>query len=204
MSGESNLSRRNFVVGVAGFASMCAIGGVAWAADDISRTGSDTLLRPPGGQDISHFAGSCIRCERCYSVCPQGCISIASMEDGFVQARLPKLDFTKGYCDFCEGRFLCAEVCPVGALETFDPSREKIGVAVIDRDECVAFGIGGCTKCVEACPFGAVAFIEGTERPEVIADACTGCGICEYICPSHSLRRYSGSSNRGIHVVPVG
>ena len=173
---------------------MVALGGVGKAL-----AGEEELLRPPGAQDEARFLKLCLKCDRCRSVCPQTCITIATLEQGLVNARTPRMDFHKGICDFC-GK--CAEVCPTGAiLPGFDETAERIGIAVIDRDECLAFsGSGGCRKCIDECPYEAI-MLDGTV-PRVIAGACNGCGICEYACPSGSLRAFTGDrKRRGINVV---
>jgi len=45
----------------------------------------------------------------------------------------------------------------------------------------------GCTGCVAACPFDALATVEdrlGYYRPEINIDACTECGLCVRMCPA--------------------
>lgn len=44
----------------------------------------------------------------------------------------------------------------------------------------------GCTKCVSACPFGA---IEMQERKAVKNTACTGCGACLSACPFGAIEQ---------------
>ena len=44
----------------------------------------------------------------------------------------------------------------------------------------------GCEACVQACPVACISFAEdeeGFRYPKVNADACTGCGLCERVCP---------------------
>ena len=171
---------------------MCAVVGVG-----VAFTGESQLLRPPGGQDEDRFESLCLKCDRCRSVCPCSCLTIATLENGVINARTPRIDFHKGYCNFC-GK--CADVCPTGAiLPGFDPDGDKIGIAVVDHDECLAFRGGGCERCVDACPYDAIDF--SASYPVVDASRCNGCGQCEYVCPSNVLRSFSGSrSTRGINV----
>lgn len=144
-------TRRAFVIGAVGLASLCAVGGVGTALN-----GKGGILRPPGGQDAARFSALCIKCDRCRSACPESCITMATLENGILNARTPRLDFHKGYCTFC-GR--CADVCATGAVcAGFDASVQKIGCAVIDQDKCLAFNGGGCQKCVDACTYGAVSW----------------------------------------------
>lgn len=185
------ITRRVFAVGAVGAAGMFAIGGAGYALD-----GGDTLLRPPGGQDEAAFKASCLKCDKCRSICPQNCISVGILEDGLLNYRAPKLDFHKGYCTFCN---LCIQVCPTKALAPFDEARDKLGCAVIDEEQCIAYQKGGCQQCVDACAYGAVT-LDGSRRPVVDAALCNGCGLCEYVCPSASFRSFSGSRNRGINV----
>ena len=184
-------SRREFVVGASGLIGMFALGGIGTAT-----IGADDLLRPPGGQDEDALIERCIKCDRCRSVCPEGIVVTSRLEDGLVNARTPKLDFHKGYCTFCDK---CIEVCPTQALTPFDETTERIGTAIIDRDECIAWNQGGCDKCVTACPVEAVVF-DDHDRPVVVSDPCNGCGLCEYICPSASYGSYDGNRRHAIYV----
>ncbi len=44
--------------------------------------------------------------------------------------------------------------------------------------------VGGCDKCMQACPHDAVRI---TSRVEILEEACTGCGLCVQSCPSGAL-----------------
>ena len=153
------------------------------------------MLRPPGGQDETSLIANCTKCNRCRSICPENVIITASLEDGLVNVRTPTLDFKRGYCTFC-GK--CVEVCPTGALVPYGPN-VKIGVARIDKDECVTYSQSGCQRCAEYCPEGALT-IDSNGHPVVDESACNGCGWCEYVCPSASFGTYSGSKRRGVNV----
>lgn len=189
------LTRRTFVVGGAGAAALLLLGAGAKLQYVY---GSQTLLRPPGGQNEERFLSLCIKCDRCRSACPLDCISVANLHDGLLNARTPKLDFKLGYCDFCN---LCIKNCPTGALEYFDPETEWISPAVIETELCIAYqpeGLG-CRKCIDICPFEAITTDE-LGRPLVITENCNGCGYCEHICPSNSYRAFSGVHKRAITV----
>lgn len=183
-------NRRQFVLGLAGFAGMFAVGGIGCVMR------SDDLLRPPGGQDETRFLSDCTKCNRCRSICPEDVIVTATLEDGLAEMRTPKLEFRHGYCTLCG---LCADVCPTGSIIAFDPETVRIGVAVINRDECIAYGQGGCTRCFDSCPFGAIALDSGN-HPVIDEDVCNGCGLCEYLCPSSSYGAYDGSRSRGVNI----
>jgi Na+-translocating ferredoxin:NAD+ oxidoreductase RNF subunit RnfB len=65
---------------------------------------------------------------------------------------------------------------PMPAAET------QAMVAVIQGRFCLAY-TSFCTVCSERCPVpGAMKVAQGI--PMVIADACTGCGICHEVCPA--------------------
>lgn len=190
------LSRRGFVAGLGGVAVTLAVGGVAAAAPQ-----SDAVLYPPGAMDRRLFSALCIRCDRCRSACPVGAIGVAKVEDGLLQARLPKMEFRLSYCDACDGAYRCVEACPTGALQPFDTSRDKVGIAVIDQAKCQVFGMSAtCGKvCIATCPAQAIA-----ETPDgriaVDENACWGCGACEFVCPTNAYRSYDGNTSRGINV----
>ncbi|MCI0497727.1 MAG: 4Fe-4S binding protein, partial [Thermoplasmata archaeon] len=42
----------------------------------------------------------------------------------------------------------------------------------------------GCTKCVRACPFGAILVVDRVAR---VQDNCTLCGACVQVCPFKAL-----------------
>ncbi len=55
-------------------------------------------------------------------------------------------------------------------------------VAVIQGRRCIAL-TSFCAVCVERCPVpGAMQVING--MPSVVPDVCTGCGICQQVCPA--------------------
>lgn len=189
---SSEMSRRSFVGFCAATAACAGVGGAA-----VALAGSKELLRPPGGQDETHLVSSCLKCDRCRSICPTGAVALAHIEDGFLNARTPTLDFHKGYCDFCD---LCARVCPTGAIGHFDETKDKIGVAIVQKDRCVAY-FNGCVECEKACPYDAIT-LDDAGHPLVDPQKCNGCGICENVCPALVYRTFSGGTRRGIVVVP--
>ena len=189
--GSPAVSRRAFALGAAGVAGLCAVGGVG-----VALAGDGSLLRPPGGQDEAAFIARCLKCDKCRSICPENCLTVCVLENGLVNYRTPRIDFRKGYCTFCNE---CIEVCPTQALVPFDPSTEKIGVAVVDVNECIAYQGSGCHICVDACEYEAIE-LNDSGKPVVHAELCNGCGKCELVCPSATYRAYTGSHARGINV----
>ena len=100
----------------------------------------------------------------------------------------------------------CTVACPTGALAPslvsendeqgkarLNINRAKIGLAVIDRETCIAYWGIQCDACYRACPLIDKAVTieymknERTGKhtimaPVVHSDHCTGCGICEHAC----------------------
>jgi Pyruvate/2-oxoacid:ferredoxin oxidoreductase delta subunit len=91
-------------------------------------------------------------------------------------------------------------VCPTGAIRPLPLPEKKavrIGLAVFDTGRCLPYAFGrNCIVCEEHCPIPtkAITFTEVSVRlrdgssvvvkqPRVDADLCTGCGICENVCP---------------------
>lgn len=61
---------------------------------------------------------------------------------------------------------------------TPDPTR----VAIIQGLHCTAL-TNGCQRCLEHCPEAGAIFLEHG-LPMVLAEACTGCGVCRDVCPA--------------------
>lgn len=188
------MERRTFLYGMGGCAALLAVGGAVKVLDGNGE--ANDALRPPGGQDEERFRALCIRCDKCRTVCPEDCVSVSSIEDGLLNARLPRLDFHQGKCTFCD---LCIEACPTGALEAFDPASDKIGVAVIDPDRCIAYVSGSCDRC-DVCEYDAITFDE-MKRPSVIEEKCNGCGACTEACTANVFLSFDGDRRRAIEVV---
>lgn len=88
-------------------------------------------------------------------------------------------DFRPRVCVQCAEAH-CISACPVGAL-----SRDgATGAIVLDERACI-----GCRKCVEACPYGGVAFDEEREKP-LICDLCGGEPACVEVCRFPEAIRY--------------
>ncbi len=193
---EPGLTRRSLIGGSIGIAALLALGGgaKAFASDG-------DFLRPPGGQDYEHLLGACVRCDRCRSACDRGAISVCTVSDGILNARLPQMNYRFGYCDMCGGEYRCIAACPTGALTSFDADSDKIGVAVIDETECLTYILSGkCdARCIDACAWDALS-LDDAGRLQIDQSKCNGCGACQYVCPSNAYGSYSGSGRRGINV----
>ena len=103
------ITRRSVLEGAAAAVVMLGLGGAVRAF-----AGEGTPLRPPGGQDEARLQGSCIRCDRCRTVCPTKAIGVGALADGVVNVRLPQMDFRSGYCDMCDGEFRCVRATTGG------------------------------------------------------------------------------------------
>ena len=210
-TGRAGFSRRTFALGALGACGLVALGAGAKVVP------SRTLLRPPGGQDEKALVGGCLHCEKCREVCPKGAIGPVHIEDGLLNMRTPTLDFKAGWCDFCTGVAggpRCVAVCPthalslpagaaLGSTETGEPGNVVLGIAVVNRDWCLAQRGMGCHECVDACAFEALEL--GYDHiPVVDAERCNGCGACENACISLTAGAIApGATDRAIVVVPT-
>jgi polyferredoxin len=159
------------------------------------------LLRPPGAREINSDIVEmtrCIRCSECMRACPTGALQAAVFEAGMAGFATPLLTPRLGYCDYsCNA---CGQICPVQAIPPLsleDKRQAVIGKAVLDRNRCLPWsGQTPCIVCEEMCPLpqkaiqleeAQVEAADGAQltlqRPYVLRERCTGCGICEYKCP---------------------
>lgn len=90
----------------------------------------------------------------------------------------------------CLGGGTCVTVCEFDAIHVVD------GVAVVDKEKCVA-----CMKCIEICPKNLIHLVPYAQKTEVkcfskdpgknvrtyCTIGCIGCGICEKKCPKDAI-----------------
>src|SRR5690606_11950437 len=107
------------------------------------------------------------------------------LEYGFVGMMMPRLDNTKGFCNFeCTK---CSEICPTAAILPVSKEAKKtlqIGRVHFAKRHCIVESEGtACGSCSEHCPTQAVYMVpykDDLTIPETNPDICVGCGACEY------------------------
>lgn len=190
-----NLGRRQLLGTVfAGLAVALLPKGSIEAKDRLRRR----FLRPPGAVREKEFLARCVRCGQCVQACPTSFIQPAFLEAAFDGIWTPVLNARAGYCAFECNR--CTQVCPTGAIARLTlPEKKayKVGTAAIDKNRCFTYADGfNCTACIDRCPVpGNALKLREVETFDfhgrrvlvrqvyVVADLCTGCGICEHVCP---------------------
>ena len=166
---------------------------------------SPKLLRPPGALDEFEFLVACTRCDKCIKACPQDSILKAGSSAGLA-VNSPYIEPRSMPCFLCSD-LPCIPACPDGALvwprrvlaggEVLEgPRAVKMGTAKILEDLCLTWAkdedhpAQSCRTCVDRCPYPGVAIdVKDTEdgsvpHPQVVADHCTGCGLCLFGCPT--------------------
>jgi ferredoxin len=162
-------------------------------------------VSPPGSGGRSRLLSQCTSCNLCVAKCKGNVIRPSLLEYGVSGIMMPKLDFSRGFCDWdCNE---CGQACPNGAIAplTIDDKRKtKIGQAVYVRDRCVLVTdqVDSCGNCAKHCPTNAITLVEEKDKkkyPSIDEDKCIGCGACEYHCPSKPLAIHVvGLSHRSV------
>jgi len=141
-------------------------------------------IRPPGAVEESLFLSRCTRCNECIKVCPHFCVrGIDSDVEYGIGTPIIVPEITP--CRLCPD-LPCISACKDKALMPVDDIKNvRIGVALIDRTNCLDYagdGTSPCRKCYTECPLKEEAIYLEDSRPVIRAERCTGCGICENVC----------------------
>ncbi|MGH1601186.1 ferredoxin-type protein NapG [Campylobacter majalis] len=171
--------------------------GYVWSV--AANTSTTTLLRPPAAKNEKDFLAACIRCGLCVNACPFDTLKLAEFGDG-VAIGTPYFTPRKIPCYMC-GAVPCVPACPTNALDAslintdnkLDITKARMGVAVVDTANCIAYWGLRCDACYRACPMIDKALkieLKRNERtqkhafmlPIVDNNVCTGCGVCEHAC----------------------
>ncbi len=158
-----------------------SIEAVATAAPNAeSPARSIPVFRPPGAIEETQFLAGCTRCGDCITACPHDAIRVAPPRLGDRVAGTPIIEADTQACLMCED-FPCIASCEPGVLTDRVPP--VMGAAVVTEHLCLAHHHTTCTVCSERCPVeGAFTVTEG--KPTINEAACTGCGVCRYVCPA--------------------
>jgi len=198
-------TRRKALTDLVKGAGYLALGGMFWGELVENASASPLALRPPGALPEDQFTKACIKCGVCVEACPYDTLKLAQDGDNTVVGT-PHFEPRDVACAMCTD-IPCVPVCPSGALDInlvsvlneetkekkLDINKSKMGLAVINKESCVAFWGIQCDACYRACPLMDQAIsidYEKNERtgkhaylkPIVNGDACTGCGLCEHAC----------------------
>ncbi|WP_394965765.1 ferredoxin-type protein NapG [uncultured Helicobacter sp.] len=189
-----DLQRRKAVGSILQTMGLVAMGGLVWSAYVFESKANPLGLYPPGARD--NFVNTCIKCGLCVEACPYYTLKLS--QEGlkglpiFVPREIP--------CFMCED-IPCVRACPTEALDknlvstngALDITKARMGVAVVDTLNCIAYAGIQCDACYRACPLiDKAIYLEykANERtgkhsmilPMVANDVCTGCGKCEKAC----------------------
>ena len=189
MSADEHVSRRDFFrlrFGGGSVESSSAVKPMAQLkASSADRPASSCrnvipVIRPPGAINEPDFLDRCTSCGDCLRACPHDAIQSAPSRFRLA-AGTPIINATTSPCRMCDDT-PCISACQTEALAS-SPGIYPIGEARISTFDCIAHQTGFCTVCSEQCPVeGAIEIVDN--RPHILRDRCTGCGVCHYVCPA--------------------
>ena len=196
--------RRDFLLKAMKGLGLAATGGLAWGGYIEESRSAPLILRPPGALSEDKFLASCIKCGMCVEACPYDALSLAAPGDN-KPVGTPYYTPRISPCYMCKD-IPCVPACPTESLNKDlvsekDENNElklninlaKMGLAVIDRETCIAYSGIQCDACYRVCPLIDKAITTEYTRnirtgkhamlaPVIHSEACTGCGLCENAC----------------------
>ncbi len=192
---KQGISRRDFLTKFGQGAAVVAAGAPLWAylLQQEARA-MPYALRPPGALPDKDFNATCIKCGQCVNACPYDTLELAAAGED-LPIGTPYFKPRHIPCYLCPD-IPCMKACPTGALSPAlkDINDARMGLAVIDIENCLSWLGLRCEICYRDCPLkGKAIVVEPHPRkiskhamlvPMVKSDACTGCGICEKACPT--------------------
>lgn len=192
---KSKTSRRDFLVKMARNATLATAGGSLWAHLLQQQAHANNLvIRPPGALDEKDFNTACIKCGQCVTDCPYDTLKLATLDEN-IPIGTPYYNPRDVPCYMCKD-IPCTRACPTGALspELTEIEDARMGLAVIDMENCISYLGLRCEICHRVCPVQNKAItIEHHPRkkskhamfiPIVHSSDCTGCGVCVEACPT--------------------
>jgi ferredoxin-type protein NapG len=195
MTSTSAKARRNFLKSVLQKTAIAATGGIIWGSlIQKEARAMPFAIRPPGALAEDDFNAKCIKCGQCVTACPYDTLTLATSSDP-IPLGTPFFTPRDIPCYMCPD-IPCMVACPTGALshELARIEDSKMGLAVIDIENCLSWQGLRCEICHRDCPVQDTAItVEYQQRklskhamflPVVHSEFCTGCGICEKACPT--------------------
>ena len=160
-----------------------SIRGAAGGRSAASSRGVASLLRPPGARlPDENFLEACTSCGDCIEACPAD--ALFAVDLGEIKG-LPAIDPQRQPCLLCTD-VPCIPACPEEALLPVPSANQiRLGIARVNPNTCVTFRGEICDRCFQACPYPHAALMLIGGKPIVGSGACTGCGLCEKVCPEH-------------------
>lgn len=192
---SAHAGRRQFLARAVQGTAAAACAGVGWNALLVQQShAAPFALRPPGAQPERDFAATCVKCGACVVACPYGTLKLAPAAAG-IPIGTPHFVAREEPCRLCP-EIPCAKACPTGSLDRAmtDINASRMGLAVVDAENCLSWNGLRCEICYRACPLAGKAITVETHPrklskhamfvPVVHSRDCTGCGLCERACPT--------------------